>query len=703
MQEKYLRNIAENARHSSTNTTVDSHSEWLVKTMRTAYQRITLNQEERTHHNEIWKEDAEFNRLLLERSTEKQTSHRYKELTSMLKKRTHFLKNLKARQEADSINIMATNREIEDLYKTFKSDSSAFQPVTRPQVKCKPEKLKDHFSGHFSQEEEKKTPIELNEAPNFLKDLQADTECINVEPPSDEELLDVVNRLKSGKAANDIPAAFVKLALQNDEFFKEIKSLYTKIWQDLEIPKTWSHTKLVAIWKGASKGKADNPEAYRGLQIGSSLGKILLIIIINRIKKWYEKQLLDQQQGFRTGRGTINGIYVLKRVQQIFHKTKRPCYALFVDLTAAFDKINRKWLFKSIRQRIAGSQKLIDIIEKLYAQTTTALAETPEDVFEVLSGVRQGGPESPMLYNLYMDYVMRLFEEECSNKKIRFPRLMYRIPETATEKERVMVGCNTIDWIGYADDLVLFFMDKRSMQEGLNVLNDLFERFSLKLNTTKTKTMILSYNGELGPEYPTSVVKLAGKDIENVTQFRYLGSEIRFDEPGTGNAEIDFRIDTAQCKFYEHSKKFFNKHIAIKTRTKLLNALVRSRLTYACQTWSLNLQTQQRVNSAYMGMLRKMVRQGYKRVPGTYRFYLSNADLLNICGTQDPMQYIARQQKKFVGHIIRESDTTSTKRLLFNCNPQTIQGRQMSLLSRVLMQEQCSMEDLCVGAVRRDF
>ena len=62
------------------------------------------------------------------------------------------------------------------------------------------------------------------------------------------------------------------------------------------------------------KGKEDNPTAYRALQIGSSLCKIMVVVIIEQIKKWYESQLIDQQQGFRTGRGTIDDIYKLKRV-----------------------------------------------------------------------------------------------------------------------------------------------------------------------------------------------------------------------------------------------------------------------------------------------------------------------------------------------------------------------------------------------------
>ena len=79
-------------------------------------------------------------------------------------------------------------------------------------------------------------------------------------------------------------------------------------------------------------------KAYRGLQIGSSLCKLLIVIIIKQIQTWYELQLLDQQQGFRIGRGTTDGIYIVKRIHQVTDQMKPSVYnTLFIDLTAAFD------------------------------------------------------------------------------------------------------------------------------------------------------------------------------------------------------------------------------------------------------------------------------------------------------------------------------------------------------------------------------
>ena len=102
-------------------------------------------------------------------------------------------------------------------------------------------------------------------------------------------------KMKNDKSVNDIPAIYIKSAIACKPFMKEILSLYRTILETGIIPTEWGHSKLVALWKGSSKGNIENPEAYRALPIGASLCKILVVIIINRISSWYEKQILDQQ------------------------------------------------------------------------------------------------------------------------------------------------------------------------------------------------------------------------------------------------------------------------------------------------------------------------------------------------------------------------------------------------------------------------
>ena len=83
------------------------------------------------------------------------------------------------------------------------------------------------------------------------------------------------------------------------------------------------------------------------------------------------------------------GIFIAKRIQQIADKIKKPVYALFLVLTAAFDHVKRNWLFKTIDRRLPNhaDRTLIKLIEALHSYTTTAISEAPDHIFLLTAGV----------------------------------------------------------------------------------------------------------------------------------------------------------------------------------------------------------------------------------------------------------------------------------------------------------------------------
>ena len=123
-------------------------------------------------------------------------------------------------------------------------------------------------------------------------------------------------------------------------------------------------------------------------------------IILKRIANFYNTQLKRTQFGFRSGMGCNDGIFMIKQLQDIASLSERPLYVCFIDLTAAFDHVNRDLLFKTIRNRLSDDQNTvnIDIIENLYMDTKSYMQnEDPEyDSFPTKSGVRQGGRKAPL-------------------------------------------------------------------------------------------------------------------------------------------------------------------------------------------------------------------------------------------------------------------------------------------------------------------
>ena len=73
--------------------------------------------------------------------------------------------------------------------------------------------------------------------------------------------------------------------------------------------------------------------------------------------------------------------------------------------------------------------------------------------------------------------------------------------------------------------------------------------------------------------------------------------------------------------------------------------MVRSRLTYSCQTWNINKNQQERIRSTYTSLLRRMIRGGFERKVDenddeTYQFVLSSNKILEICSTEDILDYV---------------------------------------------------------------
>ena len=528
-----------------------------------------------------------------------------------------------------------------------------------------------------------------------------------------EEIQKHLHQLKSGKASNDIDSELLKKC-EHPIMLEVMQRAARNLWSTLDLPASWGNSRLKTLWKG--KGSKSDPSKYRGISIGSTLCKLLVNIILERIRPWYEAQLSEEQNGFRENRGTTDGIYSVKRVQQISNRKKQPLFLLFIDLTAAFDHVPRKWLFDSIRLRLSDgeNQKLFEILESLY-QKTTLTYEEAQTTFNVTSGVRQGGPESPPLFNLYIDFVMRVFMNKCvADNSIRFFEHRYRInARSVSREERLrmrnenvkMWGLSSVPWNGYADDLILFLVDLSSLQKAATTLNDVFDNYGLCINETKTETMILNYKFLEGDdEYPRSVINLRNIPLKNSTEFKYLGSYLSNNDPNTGDIEVNNRIQMANSKFASMSNLLQNSSIHLTTRIKFLNSFVRSRLTYSCQNWNLTVGQFERLDVTYRKLLRRMVRGGFKRCDaneGDFRYKIDNEKLHAICHTSDVSNFVRQQQKNYASHVVRMPVERYAKQLMFNDDKYHRVGRHTpDLLEQVIKDNNCSIDMFINGCMK---
>ena len=229
-------------------------------------------------------------------------------------------------------------------------------------------------------------------------------------------------------------------------------------------------------------------------------------------------------------------------------------------------------------------------------------------------------------------------------------------------------GREIIHWILYADDAVVFCKTVEEAQTILTIINDTCRRFGLNISFGKTKTQVFN-NPDLASK--SSLFKIDGEDVENVSDFTYLGQVIcNKDEKGF----TEHRISRAKAKFNELKEVLTDLKVRLKTRRKILQSCVRSRLLYGIDADIPHEVQIKQLEACWNECLRNMVKKGWKRrnvgedvepENADYGFIYSNQQIQEILRTTPLRDAINAQHLRYVAHVCRSENTCLTKKMLF--------------------------------------
>ena len=159
-----------------------------------------------------------------------------------------------------------------------------------------------------------------------------------------------------------------------DTVAKRLHEIIVSVWRTEHAPEDWEKALLVPVFKSGDPSVLDN---YRGISLLSIPGKVYSMIIGNRLKEWLDEQLLDVQSGFIAHRGCNDAIFALRRVHEEALKQHRNVCTCFVDLSKAYDSIDRPLAFKIFQKR-GVPLKLVNLLRDLHADTYCALKGIPK-------------------------------------------------------------------------------------------------------------------------------------------------------------------------------------------------------------------------------------------------------------------------------------------------------------------------------------
>ena len=146
---------------------------------------------------------------------------------------------------------------------------------------------------------------------------------------------------------------------------------------------------------------------HRTINIMSQLGKVLLREVMNRLRGKINESVLEEQYGFRNGKGTTNAIFALRMIIGRSVDMQKTVFLCFVDFEKAFETVKHEELVK-ILESTGKDGKDTRLIGNLYWNQKAAVRIENEvtDWTEMKRGVRQGCVLSPDLFSLYSQVAM---------------------------------------------------------------------------------------------------------------------------------------------------------------------------------------------------------------------------------------------------------------------------------------------------------
>ena len=338
--------------------------------------------------------------------------------------------------------------------------------------------------------------------PEYIRFAFIDNSVLNRDISVDE-VLKAAKNLKNGKSCGIDEISNEMLRISVPLLLEHFTLLFNHILQKGTYPSFWRENIIKPIYKG---GGTTTPTNYRGISISSCFSKLFSRILFNRLDDYLECNHIigPEQIGFRKNCRTSDHILTLKTLIDKAFKSSKYLYACFVDLSKAFDTVNRCALFhKLFKYNIRGP--FLNILKDMYASLVCCVKTDAglSSSFDTKIGVKQGCILSPTLFSIYLNDLNDCFDHLCDPIKIH----------------------NTsISSLLYADDIVLISNSAEGLQRAMNKLGNFCQVWNLTVNISKTKVIVFNKSGRILKGFAFNFQQT---NVEVVQEYKYLGIVFR--------------------------------------------------------------------------------------------------------------------------------------------------------------------------------
>ena len=485
-------------------------------------------------------------------------------------------------------------------------------------------------------------------------------------PPTVEEVQKAIKQINAGKAPgkDGIPAELYKAL--SGAALQTFHSVLSSIWEEEDMPPELRDASIVALYK--NKGPRDACGNYRGISLLSIAGKILARIMLNRLLSSISEQNLPESQcGFRPDRSTIDMVFTVRQMQEKCLEQNLHLYIVFIDLTKAFDTVNREALWV-ILNKLGCPAKFTKLIQLFHDDMTGEVLSggEPSDSFSISNGVKQGCVLAPVLFNLFFTQVLRHAVRDLDLGVY----IKYRLDGSLFDLRRLAAKTKTIEKLIlealFADDCALMAHHENHLQTIVDRFSMATKLFGLTISLSKTEVLLQPAPGRPIIE---PCITIDGTQLANVNTFKYLGSTISSD--GSLDHEINARIQKAsQALGRLRSKVLQHSGVSLGTKIKVYRAVVLTSLLYGCETWTLYRRHMKQLEQFHQRSLRSIMKIRWQD-------RITNQEVLDRASSTSIEALIIKAQLRWSGHVIRMDPLRIPRQMFYGelANGSRKQGR----------------------------
>ena len=229
---------------------------------------------------------------------------------------------------------------------------------------------------------------------------------------------------------------------------------------------------------------------YRPIVVMSPLIKLLELYLKDKLMNYNCNDAVKDQVGFIKNMSTSTNLFKLGSLMHSNWKKRKgakPMYFFFIDFKSAFDSISRKKLYEVLLEEQILTDQEVQLLKFIHSRLTVSLGK---NTCEIARGVPQGSTISPLLFNIYINSLLKKYKENMlSSSKL----------------------------LAYADDILIVSYSISEIKDLIRITKVWCAENKMTLNNQKSGILIFRDKLKISQENK----EILGIPI--VTQYKYLG------------------------------------------------------------------------------------------------------------------------------------------------------------------------------------